>query len=155
MKRILSFTFLAALITPAFAADDDKTSDTAKVINHAIDKASDGLTQIAHALSTAAPQAWALAVHGVFAKGMATLIVGGVFLVASAFFAVWCLVFGRRGDWDSGDQTFVTVVAVMCGSASVIMFVFALFNGTDSDAWARIISPDGYLAQSILTKALN
>lgn len=33
---------------------------TGDAINHAIDKASDGLTQIAHALSGAAPQAWAM-----------------------------------------------------------------------------------------------
>ncbi len=155
MKRIFSLAILAALTSPAFADEDKHESTTASVINHAIDKASDGLTQIAHALSSAAPQAWSLAVHGVYAKGLATLIVAAVFLVASAFFFMWCMIFGRKGNWDSSDITFVTGFSVLCGVASVAMFIFALCNAADGDSWARIISPDGYLAQSILTKALN
>lgn len=125
---------------------------TGDAINHAIDKASDGLAQIAHALSGAAPQAWALAVKGVYAQGASQLIVGGVFIVCSILCAIIAVPLLLRAN--KTDSEFCGVVGVvLCLVAAVLLFVSAI-NIADASAWARVISPDGYLAQQVLSKAL-
>lgn len=128
-------------------------TNTADVINHAIDKASDGLTQIAHALSSAAPQAWALACHGVFAQGAAYIVTGFFWLLGTVVGCIFFAVSSKKANWDEGN--FASVVTVFSGLLAIVFGIIAMFHLCDADSWARVISPDGYLAQSILTKALN
>lgn len=166
----LTFAALFALalfscnLTPAVAADNPlrvcvsgglctQPSATAQVINHAIDKASDGLTQIAHALSSPAPQAWALAVKGTYAQGLSGLIVGGVSLFFGLLAALFCWFFAWRADKTNNE--FFGFCAVVSGIYGIVLIVFSGINLGDSSGRAKVISPDGYLAQQILTRALN
>lgn len=126
-------------------------ASTGDAINHAIDKASDGLAQIAHALSSAAPQAWELACKGVFAQGAATLVVGGVLLLPAVIFFVLTWWAARLANKDDDYAPF----AIIAGIACVVFLVASIVNLATGDAWARVISPDGYLAQQVLSKALD
>ncbi len=155
-----AFLILASCAPPAFAAEATpaQPNATAEVINHAIDKASAGLAQVTAMLSHAAPQAWAMAVAGVYAEGMAALIIG---LIC----AVICIIFGLIAAWGltkcivafdkNGEEgAFWLFLVIPCILISLIFLIVASANGLDSDAWARVISPQGYLALQILSKAL-
>jgi hypothetical protein len=126
---------------------------TADAINHLVDKASDGLAQITHTLSSAAPQAWEMAVRGVYAKGLSTLIVGGIcfFLLTLSAIAFLFLV---RAASKNGDESYIGP-CIITGFVTFILLLATAFNVCDADAWARVVSPDGYLAQQILNKAIS
>lgn len=158
---LLALALFSCAQTPAYAADapPPQPNATAQVINHVIDKASDGLTQIAHTLSNAAPQAFALAVKGVYAKGASSLVVGAFCLAAFLFFLIACLtgivlcIRAEQKDSDSGVPWLFLIVP--SGILAIIFMCVACNFGLDSSSWAMVLSPDGYLAQQILTKALN
>lgn len=136
-------------------------TNTADAINHLVDKASSGLDQITHAMSQHAPQAWMLVVKGAYAAGVASLIVGAVSATLLVIFASVCiaLAFAANRNFEREDEGFV---GGMCVGGSVICFIVAAgcfigvcLNLGSSDSWSRVISPDGYVAQEILSGALN
>lgn len=113
-------------------------------------------------LSQAAPQAWKLASEGVFAKGAAELIVGAILLILALLVSGVAAYFGRLyyltcRDASKNEDAQIAFLCgvIVAGMLGVVMFLFALGDICDSDAWARVISPQGYLAQSILIRAMG
>lgn len=136
----------------------DSASATADVINHAIDKASDGLSQVATALSKAAPKAWEVAVHGVYAQGAASITVAALCLLGWLIFwslGIWGILRCRRTEEKSVDGSPWLFLIIPAGFIGIVFLIAAGANGLNSDAWARIYSPDGYLAQQIITAAVS
>lgn len=150
---ILALILFAATTScgaPAFAAEAPTT--TAQVLNHAIDKVSDAVAQVSHAVSEKAPKAWELLVRATFAKGLVQLIVGAIeLLTAVAVFSVFVAL--ARTDWE--DPSLRNCAAIACALGAAVLFIGGLVDVLSNDAWFRVISPDGYLAQAILTKALG
>jgi len=136
-------------------------TDTADAINHLVDKASSGLDQISHALASHAPQAWLIVVKGAYAAGIASLIVGGFCLVLLIIFGSMAvaLAFAANKNFDRDDDSFVGGVcvagAILCFLVGAGCFVGTAANLASSDSWARVISPDGYVAQQVLTGTLR
>ena len=125
---------------------------TGDAINHAIDKASEGLSQITHALSNAAPQAWGLLVKATYAQGLISIIIGGIELAAGGLlFLTACWL--AKTDWKE-SPSLRNCGSVGCFLLTAIMVIAALFDLLNSDSWFRVISPDGYLAQQFMNKAL-
>jgi len=139
----------------------DDHSDTMGAVNHIVDKASDALGYITHALADKAPKAFELAVKGTYAKGMAQLIVGGLWAAVFMLCVVLSITFGvfafKRFKTDDNDPFGIayTCVTIACIGVSIIFLIGACSNILDSDAWARVIAPDGYLAQQLLNAAMG
>ncbi len=131
----------------------DKGATTGDAINHAVDKASEGLAQVAAALSKAAPKAYELASEGVFAQGAASLTVGAILFSCAIFLLIAATIFGKLANWKSEEDARCWM-AILSGIAAIVFLFVSLFNIASADSWARVISPDGYLAQQILSKAL-
>jgi hypothetical protein len=136
-------------------------TNTADAINHLVDKASSGLDQISHALASHAPQAWLLVVKGAYAVGMSSLIVGAVFFLLALLFVSSSVFFAFAANKNFVRET-DGFVGGMCVGAAVICFLIFIgcFIGTlsnlgDADSWARVVSPEGYVAQQVLTGALK
>lgn len=129
-------------------------SATASVLNHAIDKASEGLSAITAKLESAAPQAWALAVKGIYANGAASLIVGAILFFAGMIGFVCAFAVGCKTDWDDGPEP-VNIFSIFGGIGFGVLFLIGIANFASADSWARVISPDGYLAAQILSNALR
>ena len=138
---------------------DDTASDVSKTIDHIVDKAAAGLDQVTHMLAQHAPEAWRIAVHGVYAKGLATLVVGCVSLTASVVLitaATWAIIRAVAAEKEESDGSIPWLFFVVpVGAIGIIMMIISFSNLLDSDAWARVISPDGYLAQEMVTKAVG
>ena len=125
------------------------SATTGDAINHAIDKASDGLAQIAHAISSTAPQAWAVAVHGVYAQGLASIIAGGILFFAGLV-GLPCFVYMGLKMRLAQDSEFLGICLFGGGVIFFVFFVIGTILFGNPNHWAMLISPDGYLAKQML-----
>lgn len=126
-------------------------------LDHLIDKAGVALDAVGHAISEHAPQAWALAVQGVYAKGLSSLVVGGIcfgiflLLVLFAMFMFWRgSVVYKAVPHDNDTPLIWFFPGVAALFVAIVFLIATAANVLDSDSWARVISPQGYLAQQII-----
>lgn len=128
-------------------------SPTASVLNHITDKVSAGLDHVSHVVEQAMPKALELAVKGVYTIGAADLVAGVILLVVALTLLTVGIRAGRKADWQDGSfDCFVCVPSLISGC---ILFIVTLCFLCDTDSWARVISPDGYLAQQVVSRILH
>ena len=135
---------------------------TQDVVNNLINKAASGLDQITAMLSKHAPEAWALACKGVYAIGASEIAVGVLALVfglLAVSISVWffkkaAAVYKSEKSRSDDEAPFI-IGGFGLGTPALILLIFAFCHLLDSDGWARVLSPDGYLAQQIITAATN
>jgi len=129
----------------------DQHATTGDAINHAIDKASEGLAQVTHLLSSSAPQAWALLVRATFAQGLVNILIGGFELVGATLLIVLS---AKAGSTSWEEPKLRCFVSIFAGIAAVILLFAGLVDFCSASNWFRVVSPDGYLAQQALQKVL-
>jgi hypothetical protein len=164
MKKL--FLFLSCfffLTVQSYAKDNPKPqvsqTNAYDAINNVVNKVSGGIDHVTNVVEKNAPKALEYAVMGVFAKGMATIIIGCilfvVFLISSFFFWKFCSAAIKY--WKEYNELAIpfTILSIITCISSGILFLCAIGNIADSDAWFRIISPQGYLAQQILTRVIH
>lgn len=133
---------------------------TADAVNHLVDKIGDGLGQITAAISSHAPQAWALVVQGSYARAISNIVYGAGLTIPAIILGVagW-LIF--QAGWkriekeDPEAGIFICAGGITVGIASLIATCVALAWLLDPHSIATLISPDGVTARDLLINAMG
>lgn len=139
----------------------DNAPSTADTVNHVVDKVFNGLDQLTHAVAQHAPEAWSLAVRGTYAQGASKLLTGAILLAfALLVFTIAIILINRcmKLEKASADEGLVLLCGIAGGLGlfiGTVLLVISTVTVCDSDAWAKVISPDGYLATQLLQKAVG
>lgn len=125
---------------------------TGDAINHAVDKASDGIAQITHAIAGAAPKVTQVTLAAVQADAYSNVVYGveALLVVAVAAF-VW-----RRFYWtwvqDDGDEIGVIFAGLVLGGIMAVFSFVAICTVFNPWTYIAMQHPDLYLAHKIMAQ---
>lgn len=126
---------------------------TGDAINHAIDKASDGITQLSHVIATAAPQVGRVALAAVQADAYAN-VVYGVESLAVVGFAIfiwrkWYWPWTSAADAYDLDPAKFMAGAALCAVIGLFGFI-AICTVFDPWTYIAMSHPDMFLAHKLM-----
>lgn len=127
---------------------------TGDAINHAVDKASDGIAQITHAISGAAPKVAEVTLAAVQADAFANVIYGAEALaVVAALLFIWRKLYWPwvKSNSSDFDMEFPVIISGFGLCVGMALFLFIAIC-TIFDPWTYVAMqhPDLYLAHKVM-----